>query len=158
MKKKRVLFISSTGGHLTELLKLEKCFKEYEYYIVTEKTKSNLGLKNKYKKRVHFLVYGTKHYPFTYVFKGLYNIFKTIVLYFMIHPDYIITTGAHTAGPMCMIGRLFGSRVIFIETFANRETKTLTGKLVYKFANIFVVQWNTMLKLYPKAVCWGWIF
>ena len=47
MKKKRVLFISSTGGHLTELLKLEKCFKEYEYYIVTEKTKSNLGLKNK---------------------------------------------------------------------------------------------------------------
>ncbi|MBP3799933.1 MAG: polysaccharide biosynthesis protein, partial [Bacilli bacterium] len=77
---------------------------------------------------------------------------------FKIHPDYIITTGAHTAGPMCILGRLFGSRIIFIETFANIESKTLTGKLVYKFANIFVVQWNTMLKLYPKAVCWGWIF
>ena len=87
--KKRVLFISSTGGHLSELLKLEKCFKDYEYYIVTEKTKSNLGLKEKYKKRVHYLVYGTKHYPFTYIFKGLYNIFKTIVLYFMIHPEFI---------------------------------------------------------------------
>ena len=156
--KKRVLFISSTGGHLSELLKLKKCFKNKDYYIITEKTKSNLNLKKTYKKRVHFLVYGTKHYPFTYIFKGIYNIFKTIVLYFKIHPDYIITTGAHTAGPMCILGRLFGSRIIFIETFANIESKTLTGKLVYKFANIFVVQWNTMLKLYPKAVCWGWIF
>ena len=66
--KKRVLFISSTGGHLSELLKLKKCFKNYDYYIVTEKTKSNLGLKKTYKKRVHFLVYGTKHYPISYIF------------------------------------------------------------------------------------------
>ena len=87
--KKRVLFISSTGGHLSELLKLEKCFKDYEYYIVTEKTKSNLGLKEKYKKRVHYLVYGTKHYPFTYIFKGLYNIFKTCSIFSFFKSKYI---------------------------------------------------------------------
>ena len=44
MKKKRVLFISSTGGHLSEMMKLSSCFDRYEYYIVTEKTKSNLSL------------------------------------------------------------------------------------------------------------------
>ena len=60
MKKKRVLFISSTGGHLSEMMKLISCFDRYEYYIVKEKTKSNLSLLNKYGKRESFLVYGTK--------------------------------------------------------------------------------------------------
>ena len=46
---KKVMFISSTGGHLDELLQLKKMFDKYDYYIVTEKTKSNLSLKEKYK-------------------------------------------------------------------------------------------------------------
>ena len=158
MSKKRVLFIASTGGHLNELLQLSPMFKELDYHLITEKTKSNMYLKDKYKNKVNYLIYGTKHHMLTYPFKLLANCFISLYLYLKIHPDYIITTGVHTAGPMCMLGRLFGSRVIFIETFANKETKTLTGKLIYKFANLFVVQWNTMLKLYPKAVCWGWIF
>ena len=37
-------------------------------------------------------------------------------------------------------------------------TKTITGKLVYKFADLFVVQWESMLKLYPKAKYFGGIF
>ena len=41
MKKKKVLFISSTGGHLDELMQLKPMFEKYNYYIVTEKTKSN---------------------------------------------------------------------------------------------------------------------
>ena len=41
---KKVLFISSTGGHLEELTQLKDMFKRYDYYIVTEKTKSNLSL------------------------------------------------------------------------------------------------------------------
>ena len=58
--KKNVMFISSTGGHLNEMLQLKELFEKYDYYIVTEKTKSNLNLKNKYKNKVSFLVYGTK--------------------------------------------------------------------------------------------------
>ena len=38
---KKVLFISSTGGHLNELLQLEKMFTNYDFNIITEKTKSN---------------------------------------------------------------------------------------------------------------------
>ena len=43
MKKKKVLFIASTGGHLNELMQLEPMFKDYDYHIITEKTKSNLN-------------------------------------------------------------------------------------------------------------------
>ena len=42
---KKVLFISSTGGHLSEMLQLKDMFNRYDYKIITEKTKSNLKLK-----------------------------------------------------------------------------------------------------------------
>lgn len=158
---KRVLFISSTGGHLDELLQLKSLFDKYDYHIITEKTKSNLSLKEKYKGRVNYLVYGTyttKINKIIYPFKLLYNTFKSFFLYLKIRPQYIVSTGAHTAGPMCLIGHLLGSKIIYIETFANSTSKSKTGSIVYKFADLFIVQWESMLDLYPNAVYGGWIF
>lgn len=158
MKKKRVLFIASTGGHLSELLQLKSMFNDYNYHIITEKTASTTSLKDKYPNKVNYLVYGTKDYPFIYIFKFLYNALKSLILYIKIRPKYIVTTGTHTAVPISYIGKLFGTKIIFIETFANSKTKTLSGKLIYPIANLFIVQWESMLKLYPKAVYGGWIY
>lgn len=158
---KKVLFISSTGGHLDELLQLKSLFNEYDYHIITEKQKSNLSLKDKYPNRVNFLLYGsytTLLNKIIYPFRLLYNSFKSLILYIKIRPKYIVTTGAHTAGPMCLIGHIFGSKIIYIETFANSQTKSKTGRIVYKFADLFIVQWESMLKLYPNAKYGGWIF
>ena len=155
---KKILFISSTGGHLSEMMMLSSLFDKYDYHIITEKTKSNLGLRDKYKNKVDYLVYGTKDHKLTYGFKLLINCFKSLYFYIKIKPDFIITTGAHTAGPMCCIGKIFGSRIIYIETLANIHTKTITGSKVYKFADMFIVQWESMKKLYPKATYTGWIY
>lgn len=158
---KKVLFISSTGGHLDEMMQLKSMFNDYDYYIITEKQKSNLSLKEKFPNRVSFLLYGsytTLGKKLIYPFRLLYNSFKSLILYFKIKPKYIVTTGAHTAGPMCLIGHLFGSKIIYIETFANSKTKSKTGRIVYKFADLFIVQWESMLKLYPNAKYGGWIF
>ena len=59
---------------------------------------------------------------------------------------------------MCIMGKIFGSKIIYIETFANRNKKTATGKLIYKIADLFIVQWEEMLELYPKAVYGGSIY
>jgi UDP-N-acetylglucosamine:LPS N-acetylglucosamine transferase len=158
MRKKKVLFISSTGGHLDELMQLKPMFEKYDYHIVTEKTKSNLNLKNKFPKKVSFLVYGTKDHMITYPFKLLFNCFKSLFIFIKIRPKFIISTGAHTAGPMCCLGKIFGSKIIYIETFANSKTKSATGSIVYKFADLFIVQWKDMLELYPKGVFGGWIY
>ena len=155
---KKVMFISSTGGHLTELMQLKKLFNKYDYHIVTEKTKSNLALKEKYKDKINFLIFGTKDHPLTYPFKLIANCFISLYIYLKIHPDYIITTGAHTAGPMCCIGKIFGTRIIYIETFANIISKTVTGRLLYPISDKFIVQWENMNKLYPKSTFGGWIF
>ena len=159
--KKKVLFIASTGGHLEELMQLKPMFENYDYHIITEKTKSNLSLKNKFPKRVSYLVYGsytTLGRKIIYPFKLLFNTIKSFFLYLKIRPKYIVSTGAHTSGPMCLIGHLLGSKIIYIETFANSESKSRTGSIVYKFADLFIVQWESMLKLYPNAVYGGWIF
>lgn len=158
MSKRNVLFVASTGGHLNELLQLKSMFNNYDFNLITEKTKSNLYLKDKYKNRVYFLVYGTKDHPFSYPFKLLFNCFKSIYLYLKIHPDYIVTTGVHTAGPICCLGKILGSKIIYIETFANMNTKTVTGRLLYPIADKFIVQWESMKKVYPKATFGGWIF
>lgn len=155
---KKVMFISSTGGHLTELMQLSKLFNKYDYHIVTEKTKSNLVLKDKYKEKINFLIFGTKDHILTYPFKLIANCFISLYIYLKIHPDYIITTGAHTAGPMCCIGKIFGTRIIYIETFANIISKTVTGRLLYPISDKFIVQWENMNKLYPNSTFGGWIF
>ena len=157
-KEPKVLFISSTGGHLSELLQLKPLFKKYDYHIITEKDKTNKNLKEEYKEKISYLPYGTRSKLFTYIFKYLFLIFKTIFLYIKIRPKYIVTTGTHTAGPMCYLGKIFGSRIIYIETYANKNTKTATGRLVYPIADLFIVQWEEMLKLYPKAVYGGSIY
>ena len=158
MNKKRVMFIASTGGHLNELLQLSPMFSDYQYSLITEKTKSNLYLKDIYHDKVRFLIYGTRHHILSYPFKLLSNCFISLYYYFLFRPDYIITTGVHTAGPMCCLGKIFGSKVIYIETFANMVTKTSTGRLLYPISDQFIVQWESMKKLYPNSIYGGWIF
>ena len=156
---KKVMFISSTGGHLNEMLMLKSMFKKYPFMLVTENTPSNKSLQTKYGKRnVKYLIYGTRKHIITYPFKLFINCFKSLYFYLKFRPKYIVTTGAHTAGPMCSIGKIFRSKIIYIETFANSETKTVTGNLIYKFADLFIVQWESMLKLYDKAIYGGWIY
>ena len=158
MSKRRVMFIASTGGHLEELLQLKSMFSKYDYTLITERTKSNLYLKDIYKKKVHYLIYGTKHHFLVYPFKLLINCFISLFYYFKYRPDYIITTGVHTAGPMCCIRKIFGRKIIYIETFANMVTKTATGRLLYPISDKFIVQWESMKKIYPNSEFGGWIF
>lgn len=156
---KKILFISSTGGHLTELLQLAPMFSECDYHLVTEKTKSNMGLRERYgADRFDTLVYGTREHLFSYAFRFAYNCLKSLYLYYKIRPDYVITTGTHTAVPMCRIAHRHHKKVIWIETFANSQTPTMAGKMIYPIADLFIVQWESMLKVYPNAVYGGWIF
>ena len=145
-----------SGGHINELQQLD--FKRYDYSVVTEKTKTTRGLKEKYKNRIHYLIYGTRKKPILYFFIMLLNFFRSLTIFIKIRPDIVVTTGAHTAVLMCYIAKLFGKKVIWIETFANKNSKTLAGRLVYPIADTFVVQWEEMKKIYKKAVYWGSIF
>ena len=154
---KRVMFVSSKGGHFNELMKLEPLFKNYKVTIVTEAPNNKKELKNKYKKyNIHFLLKCSK-YKVVNMFKIFIDCFISLYYFIRFRPKYIVTTGAFAAGPISCIGKIFRSKIVFIETMANIKTPTVTGKKIYKFADLFIVQWEDMLEVYPKAVYGGWI-
>lgn len=150
------MFISSIGGHLTQLLQLSPLFEEYDYHIVTEKSEITVKMKDKY--NMSFLVYGARNYPFRYLFKFSFNVLKSFMLFIKYRPNVIVTTGTHTAVPMCYIAKLFRRKVIYIESFAKSKSPNLAGKMIYPIADLFIVQWETMLKHYPKAIFGGSIY
>ena len=144
------MFISSVGGHLTEILSLEKLFKKYDYIIITEKNKISKELKNKYK--VNYLMYGSRYYPFKYIFTCLVNVFMNFLYFIVYNPKIIYTTGAHTSVIMCYLGYFFNKKIIYVEVFDRIETLTLTAKLVYPIADKFIVQHDNYKFNYPKSI------
>lgn len=145
----KVMFVSSSGGHLTELLKLQVLFKKYKYLLVTEKTSLTERLSEEYK--ISYMKYGSREYIFQYIFVFLYNIIKSIILLITFNPKVVVTTGAHTGGITCFIAKLLFKKVIYIESLAKVKTLSMTGKVMYPFVDKFYVQWEELAEKYPKA-------
>ena len=154
MNKKKICFVASSGGHWEELLCLKEIAHENETFYVTEKggQLDDCKLSDVYlfsqinRKETLFLI----HFLCVMV-KALYIILKE-------KPDVVITTGALLSYPFCLMAKIIGKKVIYIESFARVYDASLTGKLVYPFADLFIVQWESLLKCYPKAVYKGSIF
>ncbi len=153
--KKRVIFTSSAGGHFSELFELEPLMEQYNSFLLTEDHEMMQTYKQSNRARSWYLRPGTKEHRIKFLCDFPFNIAKSFRVYWKVKPDVVIATGAHTTVPICYIAKLFGKKVIFIETFASISTKTLSGKLVYPIADLFLVQWEEMLKLYPKAIYRG---
>ena len=83
---------------------------------------------------------------------------EELIVYYKERPDVVISTGAANAIPMCLIAKFFKKKVIFIETFARISSPSKTGKFMYKYADLFIVQWKELLKFYPNALFGGWIY
>ena len=73
-------------------------------------------------------------------------------------PDLIVSAGAAPAVPFFYIGKLMGAKTIFIEAYDRIDKASLTGKLCYRASDVFIVQWEPMLKVFPKAKYLGSIF
>lgn len=157
-KKKKVVFISSVGGHLTQILQLKSIFDSYNYVLITEKNNVTKSMRNAY--NMVFLPYGSRNQRFLYPFILILNCLMSLYYFIRFNPQVIVSTGANTTAAMCCLGKIFRKKVIFIESFAKQKSPTVTGKMIYKLHayTIFVVQWKDMLEFYPKAQYWGGIY
>lgn len=154
--QEKAIFIASSGGHLTQLLKLEKFIKEFDYLIITEINEVTKKLNDKY--NIKYFKYSSRKKFISFIFKFIFNSFKSLYYIIKFNPKFIITTGAGTAYPLCIIGKILGKKIIYIESFARIDKKSLSGKMIYPISDLFVVQWKEMLKLYPKAKYFGSIY
>ena len=56
-------------------------------------------------------------------------------------PRVVISTGAGVAVPFLWVGRIYGARVIYVESFARTTGLSLTGRLVRPVVHRLFVQW-----------------
>ena len=151
LKKNSILcVVCSAGGHLTEaMLAVEKL--EFPKFYVTYKlphTDQSLAELEYY--------YITN--PHDNLFKFPINFLQSLRIYLKKRPKFILSTGSGMAIATCLIGKIFNSKIIYIETGARIQTPSKTGKLLYFFSDLFIVQWKPLLKFYPKAVFGGLLF
>ncbi|AMC08082.1 PssD/Cps14F family polysaccharide biosynthesis glycosyltransferase [Turicibacter sp. H121] len=151
---KKICFIASSGGHFEQLMMLKPLMEENDSFIVTEKTDYQIMRKEM---KFYYLKQVNRR-ELTFVFKMLQNILKSFRIFYIEKPDIVISTGALSTIPMCLIAKLFNKKLIFIESFAKVNSPTLSGKLLYYFADQFYVQWEEMLDIYPNAIFKGGIY
>lgn len=157
MRKKKVIFIASSGGHLTELLQLNPLFKDYDSFLITEKDMSTSSLKVEGAK-VFFFPPTRKNCWHEYLMGNLKSALLSFWYFFKLRPDVVLSTGAGISVYLAYLAKLFGRRVIFIETYAAINGKSGAGKLIYPIADRFYVQWESMGVFYPNSVYKGTLF
>lgn len=154
MKANKICFAASSGGHFEQLMMLKPLMDKYDSFIVTEKTLYKTDYGNE---KVYYLNQVNRKER-SFLWNMTVNLFKSVSIYFKEKPDAVICTGVLAMIPMCMIAKLMGKKLIYIESFAKVTTGTQTGRLMYKFADRFYVQWEQMLSVYPKAIYLGGIY
>lgn len=142
----KVCLVGSSGGHLTHLYMLKPFWENKDRFWVTfEKDDAKSLLKDEK------LIYC--HHPTN---RNVKNLLKNTVLALKIivkeKPDLIISSGAAVAVPFFYIGKLFRKKVIYLEVYDRINSSTLTGRLVYPISDKFIVQWEELKKVYPKAI------
>lgn len=153
--KQKVCLISSCGGHFMELMQLLPALKETDFYIVTEK---NIASVETVKKYHHHYLLQQERKNVSFFFKFMINILLSTYYLIKERPDIILTTGAGVSYPTCRIGKLFGKKIIYIESFAKLNDASVTGRLVYPFADYFFIQWPEMKNVYPKGIYSGTVY
>ena len=154
-KKTKVCLISSCGGHFMELMQLLPLVKDKLYYIVTEKNVASTGAVEKHPH--HYLVQQERK-GISFIFKFGWNILLSFIYFIIERPTTIITTGAGASYPTCLFARIFKRRIIYVESFAKLDSESVTGTMVYPFADYFFVQWPEMKKVYPKGIYSGTVY
>lgn len=154
-KKPKVCLISSCGGHFMELMQLLPAVKDSNFYIITEYNSASIGTVKKYH---HYYLLQQERKNVSFIFKFAINILLSIGYLIKERPDIILTTGAGASYPTCRIGKILGKKIIYVESFAKLKESSVTGKLVYPFADYFFIQWPEMKKVYPRSIYCGTVY
>lgn len=153
-KPLKICFAASSGGHYEQLMMLKPLMEKYDSFVITEKTLYESEVKGE---NTYYLKQVNRKEK-TFVFRMIANAFKSLKIYIKEKPDVIICTGVLAMIPMCLLMKLFRKKLIYIESFAKVTSPTETGKLLYKYADQFYVQWESMKEFYPNAIYLGGIY
>lgn len=147
----RICLACSAGGHLRELqLAVGTILDDYHCYWLTQETTST---KEYLRDKEH--VFLTNFQP-TKKWTLIVNCIQAIWWVLLKRPDVVITTGAGVTVPTVFFAKkLLKSKIIFINSAADVTHPSRTPVWIERYADLFLVQWEDMLKVFPNATCCG---
>jgi UDP-N-acetylglucosamine:LPS N-acetylglucosamine transferase len=141
----KALLVCSSGGHLTQLYKLRPWWQAHERTWVTfadDHARSLLADE----KIVPAFSPTTRNIP-----NAIRNLGLAIRLLRHSPPDVIVSDGAGVAFPFFLVGRVLGIPTVYLEVYDRVTRSTVTGKLCYPFADLFLLQWAEQAVNYPHG-------
>jgi beta-1,4-N-acetylglucosaminyltransferase len=143
-KRKKILIVTSGGGHLLQISRLASLFTKHEQVWVTAPGATFVISDN-----------ATVYYGYFPESRNGINFFRNLflscVVLFRERPDVVISSGAGVTVPFFIIGTLLRIKRIYIESYDFISYPSLTGKLVYTISDLFLVQHTEQLSWYPRA-------
>jgi UDP-N-acetylglucosamine:LPS N-acetylglucosamine transferase len=138
MKKKKIMAVASIGGHWIQLLRIAKPL-ENKYEVVYMSTHP----------KCKTMVEGHRFYEVTDFSR--WDVWKMIPVFFRVlyviikeRPDAILSTGA-APGLICLFtGKLLFMKTIWIDSIANVEHLSASGRIASKFVSRMYTQWKDL--------------
>jgi len=146
----KICLAFSPGGHFTEMRKIMDAFKGHDIIYVTIKLKTTENLP-----RVYFVTDTFSTTRIFMLFKMIVITIQSLKIILKEKPKVIISSGADVTIPICYLGKLFGKKILYIESLCRINDISPSGKIIYPIADIFLVQWEKLTKKYSKAKYWG---
>lgn len=144
-KKVRIGLVSSAGGHTSQLLKLASAWRGHETFFVTTTGVVREQL------REFGTVYVVGESNRQHLGLVLLVFVRCIKIVLKERPDVVISTGAAAGCMLCLLGKLTGARVIWIDSITNVDRISLSGRMVRRIADLFLVQWPELAIRYNKV-------
>lgn len=130
----KLLAVASGGGHWVQLRRLQPAFEGAEVTWVTTQPD--------YQKEVKGAFYAVKDANL-WDKPALLKMFVQVAWLMMkLRPDVVITTGAAPGFAAIVFGRLMGAKTIWLDSIANSETLSTSGKKAKRWAHVWLTQWE----------------
>jgi UDP-N-acetylglucosamine:LPS N-acetylglucosamine transferase len=143
---RKICVVSSCGGHLTEVRALRSAYDHHEHFYVINK---RVALPPDMLHNTYFIRHSERDFLF---FVNLWEAWHILRLE---KPQVILSTGAGPCVPFAIVGKLLRIPSIFVETFNRVTEPSLSGWIMYRLANKFFYQWESLARFYPKGTCCG---
>jgi len=130
----RLLVGASGGGHWIELLRLRPAFAGFDVaYVSTFDSYAEVVSGQRYYTVPDASRFRLKTFAPVFV-RALRILWKE-------RPAAILTTGSAPMLPFIVLGRLFAAKTIWIDSIANAEHISTSGRIAKRFAHCCLAQW-----------------
>lgn len=137
-KKLKVFAVASIGGHWVQLLRIAKAL-EKEFDVVYMSTHEKFA--TMVEGRVYYSMNDFSRWDFYKMFPELLH---SIYIICKEKPSIVITTGA-APGLVCLFAaKICGIRTVWIDSIANVEHISFSGRIASKFASRIYTQWPSL--------------